>query len=226
MAVSPGMGSGRSSSRRARGAPGLAALLLVVAGCQAQTAPSVATLSSAAVGPSVAATPAVAGSGTPPTARPRPTPTPGPPADVALRVVADGLTAPVGLVAAPDGSGRSFVLDQTGLILILRDGRLEEGPFLDIRDRIVDLDPEYDERGLLGLAFHPAFPDDPRVFVYYGAPTRDGAAAGQDHTNTLVEFRVEPVGPGCRADPASRRVVLEFEQPQPNHSGGGARLRA
>ncbi len=82
------------------------------------------------------------------------------------------------------------------------------------------LDPEYDERGLLGIAFHPAFPDDPRVFVYYGAPTRDGAAAGQDHTNTLVEYRVNASDPDV-VDPATRRVVLEFEQPQPNHSGGG-----
>ena len=204
------MGSGRSNSLRARRATGLIALTLVGAACQAQTAPSGSTLPSAAVGPSIAASPA----------RPRPTPTPAPPADVALRVVADGLTAPVGLVAAPDGSGRLFVVDQTGLILILRHGRLDERAFLDIRDRIVPLDPEYDERGLLGLAFHPGFPDDPRVFVYYGAPARNGAAAGRDHTNTLVEYQVDPSDPDA-VDPGTRRVLLEFDQPQPNHSGGG-----
>ena len=152
---------------------------------------------------------------------PRPTPTPGPPADVALRVVADGLTAPVGLVAAPDGSGRSFVLDQTGLILILRDGRLEEGPFLDIRDRIVELDPEYDERGLLGLAFHPEFATERRFFVYYGAPPRDGAAAGQDHTNTLSEFRVSAYDPDRRRP--GRRSASSSSSSSPSPTTAAAR---
>ncbi len=192
----------------------------MLAACQAQNAPHGSAPPSTAVRPSIAASSDAASPGSAATTRPRPTQTPAPPADVALRVVADGLTAPVGLVAAPDGSGRSFVIDQTGLVLILRDGRLEERPFLDIRDRIVPLDPEYDERGLLGLAFHPGFPDDPRVFAYYGAPTRDGAAAGQDHTDTLVEYRVDPSDPDA-VDAGSRRVVLEFDQPQPNHSGGG-----
>jgi glucose/arabinose dehydrogenase len=138
---------------------------------------------------------------------------------VAIDVVIDGLSAPVGLVAPPDGSGRLFILEQAGVILVLKPGVGQAEPFLDIRDQVVPLMADYDERGLLGLAFHPDFATNGRFYVYYGAPLREGAAAGLDHTNTLSEFRVDPSNPD-RADPEFERVVLQFEQPQPNHSGG------
>jgi glucose/arabinose dehydrogenase len=139
--------------------------------------------------------------------------------DVGLTVIVEGLSTPVGLVAAPDGSGRSFVLEQTGRIHVLESGALRPQPFLDLSKRLVRLSPDYDERGLLGLAFHPSFATNGRLFVYYSAPRRRGAPATQDHTNTLSEFRVLAADPN-RADPASERKILEFEQPQPNHSGG------
>jgi len=140
-------------------------------------------------------------------------------ADAAIEVVASGLSTPVGLVAPPDGSGRLFVVEQTGRIWILRDGAINPQPFLDVSDRMVTLDPSYDERGLLGLAFDPDFASNGRFFVYYGAPVRDGGAAGSDHTDTLSELYVRADEPD-RADPSSERHVLRFEQPQPNHSGG------
>jgi glucose/arabinose dehydrogenase len=136
---------------------------------------------------------------------------------VDLRLVADGLVAPVGLVAAPDGSRRSFVLDQPGRILILRDDRLVDRPLLDLTGSLVKLDEEYDERGLLGLAFHPDFASNGRLFVYRSVPA---SATGIDHLNRLSEFRVVAGNPD-RVEPASERVILEFGQPQPNHSGGG-----
>jgi glucose/arabinose dehydrogenase len=137
-------------------------------------------------------------------------------ADIRLELVADGLVAPVGLVS-PGGDGNpSFVVDQTGLIFMLRDGQILDDPWLDLTDRLVRLDPEYDERGLLGLAFHPEFAQNGRFFVYYGAPTTDEDA---NHDNVLAEFHADPGAD--RADPASEREILRFGQPQPNHSGGG-----
>jgi glucose/arabinose dehydrogenase len=160
---------------------------------------------------SVAATPSPAASRTPrPTARP----------DVALAVVADGLATPVGLVAAPDGSDRLFVFEQTGAIHVLEDGVIRRDPFLDLGLALVELTPDYDERGLLGLAFHPDFAANGRLFVYYSAPLRPGADPSQDHTNVLSELRVDDGDPN-RVDPATERRILEFEQPQSNHSGGG-----
>jgi glucose/arabinose dehydrogenase len=139
---------------------------------------------------------------------------------VGLRLVADGLTSPVALVSAGDGSGRRFVVDQVGLIRVLRpDGTLAPEPFLDLRGRIVPLTPEFDERGLLGLAFHPGYAGNGRFFVYYNAPLRPGAPAGYDNTARVSEFRVSAANPN-RADPASERTVLELDDPQFNHNGG------
>jgi glucose/arabinose dehydrogenase len=139
---------------------------------------------------------------------------------VGLSLVADGFTSPVALVEPPDGSGRRFVVDQVGLIKILTPaGNLLPEPFLDLRSRIVPLMPAFDERGLLGLAFHPGYAGNGRFFVYYSAPLRAGAPAGYDHTARISEFRVSAANPN-RADPASERVVLEVDKPQFNHNGG------
>lgn len=139
--------------------------------------------------------------------------------DVGLEVVASGLSTPIGLVAPPDGSDRLFVVEQTGRIWILVDGEMQPEPFLDLSDRLVDLEGDYDERGLLGLAFHPDFASNGRFFVYYGAPVGSAAAGVVDHQNTLSEFRVAQPSAG-RADLATERVLLRFGQPQANHSGG------
>ena len=63
------------------------------------------------------------------------------------------------------------------------------------------------------------FASNGRLFAYYGAPPRPGAAEPGDHTNTLSEFALDPGDPD-RADPGSEQFILRFEQPQPNHSGG------
>ena len=94
---------------------------------------------------------------------------------IALELLAEGLTAPVALAAPDDGTGRLFVVDQIGLIyLIDSTDTLLSTPFLDLRSKIVPLNGNYDERGLLGLAFHPNYAANGRFFVYYSAPLRSG----------------------------------------------------
>jgi glucose/arabinose dehydrogenase len=133
---------------------------------------------------------------------------------VGVTLVADGLTSPVKLVEAPDASGRLFIVDQVGLIrVVTATGELLDEPFLDLRDRMVTLMPGFDERGLLGLAFHPDFADNGRLFVYYSAPLRDGAPAGWDHTSHISEFGVSEEDPN-HVDPTTERVVLQVDQPQ------------
>ncbi len=139
---------------------------------------------------------------------------------VGLRTVADGLTSPVTLASPGDGSGRLFVVDQAGLIRVLTpDGALRPEPFLDLRSRMVTLMAGFDERGLLGLAFHPQYAANGRFFVYYSAPLRAGAPAGFNHTSNISEFRVSSADPN-RADPASERVLLQVDEPQFNHNAG------
>ncbi len=140
--------------------------------------------------------------------------------EVALTELLAGLTAPVTLGFPDDGSGRMFVVDQIGVIQIVRDGTPLQQPFLDVRDRMYpDLDESYDERGLLGFAFHPQFASNGRFFVYYSAPLRPGAPEDHDHTSHISEFRLDPDHPD-RADPDSERLVMAVDQPQRVHNGG------
>lgn len=137
----------------------------------------------------------------------------------ALSLFADGLTAPVSMAEAPDGSGNLFIVDQIGLIRVVTpDGTLQEEPFLDLQDRLVALREGYDERGLLGLAFHPDYASNGRFFVYYSAPLRPEAPGDWSHTSHLSEFRVS--ADQLRADQSSELVLMQVDQPQGNHNGG------
>ncbi|MGA1870500.1 MAG: PQQ-dependent sugar dehydrogenase [bacterium] len=139
---------------------------------------------------------------------------------VALELIAEGFSAPVVLTSPDDGSGRLFIADRIGLIKIQSaDGSNVSEPFLDIQDKIVPLEESYDERGLLGLAFHPDFSSNGRFFVYYSAPLRDTAPDGWDHTSTISEFTVSHYNPD-RANPNSERILLQIDQPQFNHNAG------
>jgi glucose/arabinose dehydrogenase len=145
-------------------------------------------------------------------------PVPSPPVggDVTLDLVAEGLTSPVTLVESPDNTGRLFVVDQIGVVrVVTSDGVLQDQPFLDVRDAIVTLMPDYDERGLLGLAFHPDFANNGRLFVYYTAPPR---RSGWDNTSVLAEYQVTPGTPGAQAQQVA--LLLQEDHPQFNHNGG------
>jgi glucose/arabinose dehydrogenase len=193
-------------------------LAVLVAGC-GSTSPSASSSQSASAAPAPAAS-VPASAAISPSARPVPSAVPSvaiDPVSLDLAPVADGLAAPVGLVASPTVAGRSFILEQAGRILILDGSTLRARPYLDLTSSVVPLFPDYDERGLLGLAFDPGFATNGRLFVYRGVPTTH---AGTDHTDRLSEFHVDPKSPD-RVDPASEKVILEFDQPQFNHSGGG-----
>lgn len=139
---------------------------------------------------------------------------------VSLVLVAEGLTAPVALAAPSDGTGRLFVATQPGTIeIISQDGGVSATPLLDIRDRVVPLLPAYDERGLLGLALHPQFAQNGRLFVFYNGPATEGVENALNSEVRVSEFRVQPDDPN-RADAAGERVLLRIGKPQGNHNGG------
>lgn len=139
---------------------------------------------------------------------------------VAIELVADGLTSPVDLVAPPDATGRLFVVDQIGLVHVLNaDGTRRNTPFLDLRARLVALQPAYDERGLLSLAFHPDYAANGRFFVFYTAPKDATDPADFNARTRISEFRVA-AGDANVADATSEQVVLSFATPQFNHNGG------
>ena len=145
---------------------------------------------------------------------------------VRLQPVVSGLTAPVQAKAPPDGTDRLFIVDQTGTIRILENGVLLPTPFLNVAALLAPLNPGYDERGLLSMAFHPDFAANGRFFIHYTAP-RTGAVGepcfGTSRgcsSEVLAEFHVSANNPNI-ADPASIRELLRVPKPQFNHAGGG-----
>lgn len=139
---------------------------------------------------------------------------------IGIDLIATGFTSPVAMAVPADGTNRLFIVDQAGLIRIVdAGGSLLAEPFLDVRPRMVTLNTNYDERGLLGLAFHPDFAVNGRFFVFYTAPLDAGDPADFNVRSHLSELRVSAVNPD-RADPDSEIVLLEILKPQSNHNGG------
>ena len=135
---------------------------------------------------------------------------------IRLQLVASNLVSPIALTHAGDGSGRLFIADQVGQIWIVDNtGTLLSKPFLDISNKLVTLMPGYDERGLLGLAFHPGYSTNGRFFVYYSAPSPD---TNFDSVTRLSEFDVSTNNPNI-ADTNSERILMTIPQPQFNHKG-------
>ncbi len=165
-----------------------------------------------------------------------PTPIPKGNVRVQLLTAASGLTAPLSMVPAADGSGRSFIVQQTGQVRILKNGTLNATPFLDVSSRLVSLNAGYDERGLLGFALHPDFNNASaagfhKVYTYSSEP---GAGAADftvphmsafDHQSVIAEWKVSAGNPDA-IDPSTRREVVRIDEPQSNHNGGQLEFRA
>lgn len=116
--------------------------------------------------------------------------------------------APVFLTHAGDGSGRLFIVEQSGYIRIVENGQLLSTPFLDIHEEVI-----FDgEQGLLSVAFSPNYTSNGEFYVNY---TED--STGGD--TYIVRYRVSAQNPNV-AEPASAEVVLIIEQPYGNHNGG------
>ena len=117
---------------------------------------------------------------------------------------------PLALVQAPETPGRWYVVEQAGRVLTFADRENVEraAVAVDIRGRV---DDGPNEAGLLGLAFHPDYPRQSRVFLSY---TRDGSPL----VSVISEFAVGP--DGTSFDAGSERVILNLDQPYGNHNGG------
>ena len=94
------------------------------------------------------------------------------PDEVALELVAGGVSRPVAVRHAGDGSGRLFVVEQDGRIVVVNNGTVNGEPFLDI---VSQVESGSSEQGMLGLAFHPDHEENGFFFVNY---THDPAGSG------------------------------------------------
>ncbi|WP_435348430.1 PQQ-dependent sugar dehydrogenase [Haloarchaeobius sp. HRN-SO-5] len=138
---------------------------------------------------------------------------PGVPAAVGLEAVTVGMQAPLDVAVHPDAD-RRYVADQAGVVYVHDPDGRRDRPLLDLRNSV-----EFGgEKGLLGIALHPEFAENGRLFVRYSAPRRSGTPSSYSHTFVLAEFSVGD--DGLRADRDSERTVLEVPEPQSNHNAG------
>lgn len=153
------------------------------------------------------------------------------PVRVDLQTVASGLAAPVLLVPDPARPGRLHIVDQVGLVRVIDHGQLRDAPLLDLASLVVPVRVNYDERGFLGLAFHPGYGDPHHVghgrfYTYTSEPVQGPAdftvevpaGTAMNHQSVVREWIWD--GASEKVDPASSREILRVDQPQSNHNAG------
>ena len=182
-------------------------IIVLVAGCAQGEGDPTPTRTSGTPDPTAAAatTALPTPSGDASSEPPRPDPA-GPPPDLALEPVTDGLDQPLDIAWRADDPTTLFVVEQAGRIRIVRNGARAARPFLDIAGKV----RAGGEQGLLGLAFHPD-PADPRFYVYYTA--LDGQQVLASYLTSAADRDL--------ADPDSETDLLRMEDPFGNHNGGG-----
>jgi glucose/arabinose dehydrogenase len=156
---------------------------------------------------------------------------------IALKPILTGLVSPVASAVAPGDAEHLYVVDQVGQVwkLAIEEDERHSHPakiFLDVKSRLVPLGLfpplNYDERGLLGLAFHPDFKTNGRFYTFTSQPVQGSADfstlasdVAPNCQSVLTEWLVKQPGkPDSEVDPASARELLRIDKPQFNHNGG------
>ena len=134
------------------------------------------------------------------------------PSQVKLTQIIGGLTRPLYVTHAGDGSNRLFVVEQAGKIWVIEEGERQAQPFLDVSRLITPaaLGAAYTEQGLLGLAFHPDYQTKGQFYINY--TDRGGGTV-------VSRYQVSSDSPNL-ADADSAQIIFGLAQPYANHNGG------
>lgn len=133
-----------------------------------------------------------------------------------LKPFVTSLQTPIIITGIVDpGDGRLFIASRDGRVQIsAQDGTLQPQLLLDIRDRVYD---DGNEMGLVGLAVHPDYASNGRIFAYYTERLTDPGAPVEDYFSVIASYTV---GVNGQADPATEKRILRFKLPTPRHHGG------
>ena len=123
-----------------------------------------------------------------------------------LVTITQALDDPVAVIGDPSNPLRLFVLERPGRLISVEDGILSDGPLLDLSGEVAS---EALEQGLLGIALHPDFQNNRRLFLYL-----------TDRADRMVLLEFKMAVDGSSVDPSSRREILAIPDPDPFHNGG------
>ena len=146
-----------------------------------------------------------------------------------LEEVAGSFNAPVKAVAAPGINGSIFVVEQRGKIFRVDLTTREKTLFHDVSSQLVPAQANFDERGLLGLAFHPDYENNGLFYTFQSEPSRaseDGnvdfttllASVAANHRAKIVEYKASDAS--CNSPIQQRKTLMIVDEPQFNHNGG------
>ena len=140
---------------------------------------------------------------------------------IKLEKVVSAVNTPLAMVQVP-GESRMLIVEQNGRIQVLENGKLGAAPMLDVRHKIPKLHHDFDERGLLGIALHPNFKSNGKIYVAFSAHLDYGSDLGQmlwySHNNVVEEYTISSKDKNV-LDPSTARRILSTPWPQFNHNG-------
>ena len=127
--------------------------------------------------------------------------------DIGVEKIAKGFDKPIYVVSMPGDDSEILVMEQKGVIKLIKNGKVTKSPFLNISDRVHRPLFPGDERGFLGFAFHPNFLDNGYIYVHYN----------DKNDNTIISrFTLD----GKFPDTSSEKNIITLPQPYSNHNGG------
>ena len=135
-----------------------------------------------------------------------------------LEKFADNLMNPLLLMSPPDQTERIIIGEQRGVVYVYHRNGTRISTFMDISQMVLVSTQRGDERGFLGMAFHPRFRTNRQLYVYFSI------FSNNQHFTRLSEFKVTVSDPN-QVDVGSERILLEISQPFSNHNGGEVCLR-
>ena len=141
---------------------------------------------------------------------------------IELHEVSGDFNAPLQAVTAPGITGSIFVVEQTGKIFRVNLSTGSKSLFHDVSTSLVEFGGGNDERGLLGLTFHPNFANNGLFYTYQseeeGSTADFSTSNNVDHQTKIVQYRASD--PSCNSSIVKQKTLLVINQPQGNHNGG------
>ncbi|HMZ59152.1 MAG TPA: PQQ-dependent sugar dehydrogenase [Leptospiraceae bacterium] len=134
--------------------------------------------------------------------------------EITLEEISNELISPVGAAVPPGIPDEMYIIEQTGNIRLLKNKTLQKEPVFSVSGKLSKSFFSYSEKGLLGIAFHPEYVKNRKLYLYYSTSSEK---KGSEHKSRISEFIMKNSGSEILN---TEKIIMEIEQPESNHNGG------